>query len=335
MGARPSSFRKGGGKLNGVAALITGYVFTDDIVSFEEGGILTREPFKAGKVKGKDGKVKDRFHSLNAIVSFRVDGAETDMEQPFFAGGADDFAISEDGLTIWDAQYETPEAAAEAALEDPKSVKELGAGTAFAALINSLCEAGFPETLLPEDRINYEPIIGTRVQLVQREDPNMKGQKRKGKNGKEYPYTQTVVDDVLALPEGEAAEEAAPAKTAPKAAAKPAPAAAKTSAKPGTKPTASKGPSIEDQTRDVVLEILGAAKSDTYKVADLSMEILKRRMSAGPARDQMRTIAAKPEFLAGLEAAGLIAKYDKAKKTITRITVEDETTEETEEEVTE
>ena len=309
-GSRPSSFKKGGGKLNGVAAVITGYQFTDDAVSFAEGGVLTREPFTAGKVKGKDGKIKEKFHTLNTIVSFRVDGAEEDMEQPFFSGGAEDFAISEDGLTIWDSNYETAEAAA--AEEDQKKVRGLGANTAIGAFIASLCEAGFPDSSLSEDTINFEPIIGTRVQLVQREDPNMKGKKRKGKDGKEYAYTQTVVDDVLALPDGES--ETTPVKAAPVKTAKP---VAKAAGKPvaGTKSTkASTVADLDGETEIVLAEALAASKTGTVKVTDLSMYVLKHRMNH-PQREALRSRIVTADFLSKQSSGA----YDKAAKTVSRV----------------
>src|SRR5437899_3362543 len=103
MGARPSGFRSGKGFLNGVDGVIVGYRFTDEV--FVTGGGGEMEPFKPGKIKGADGKLKDRFHALNFILQVLVDGAETPITQALFVGGADDWNIAEGGLEIFDAQY--------------------------------------------------------------------------------------------------------------------------------------------------------------------------------------------------------------------------------------
>ena len=296
MGARPSQFRKGGGRLNGVDVTITGIEWTGDELVYTKGQSgFDRVEFKPGKVKGADGKIKEKFHALNALVSFMVDGATEATVEPMFAGGADDFAISEDGTTIWDAVYDTPEAAAEAAEDPANKVKELGANTKFANFITSLCEAGFPETNLPEDRICYEAVVGTRVRLIQREDPAMKGKKRIDKQTKkEYAYTFTAVDDVLALPEATEAP-AAPAakgtaKAAPKAAAKP---AAGKATKAAPAPVEEDG-DLDGETSLALQEAL-AAKSP-LKVGDLSMWVLKNRMKH-PQREAIRARIVDPAFL--------------------------------------
>src|SRR5213593_1624882 len=102
MGARPSSFKKGGGFLNNVDGTFKGYQFTDE---------FNGEPFNP-KAKGKDGK--PRFHSLYFVPSVRVDGADEDVTTTMFVGGFDDWNVSNDGLTIWDSSYDTEEEAIEA-----------------------------------------------------------------------------------------------------------------------------------------------------------------------------------------------------------------------------
>jgi hypothetical protein len=59
-----------------------------------------------------------------------------------------------------------------------------------------LVKAGFPESSLPEDAINFEAIIGTRVRFVQviDEAAKKKGLKQKAKNGKEYDRTRPSVE---------------------------------------------------------------------------------------------------------------------------------------------
>lgn len=167
-GARPSTFKKGGGFLNDVDGVITGYQFTDE---------FNGKPFAAGK---NPVTKKDRFHALYFVLSARVDGAEEDVTTTLFAGGADDYEVSDDGLTV------TPN-------EDGNG---LGFNTALGKFITSLCEAGFPEDELPADEINYEAIIGRRVRFKQRtnEDDTKKLGKRKGKDGKEYNRQDLIVE---------------------------------------------------------------------------------------------------------------------------------------------
>ena len=75
MGARPSSFKRGGGGFwNNVDAVITGIEFTTD------------PPFK------NDGEY------VYAILSARVDGADEDSTSSFFVGSADEWDI--DGTTL-------------------------------------------------------------------------------------------------------------------------------------------------------------------------------------------------------------------------------------------
>lgn len=316
MGARPSQFRKGGGRLNGVDLVITGIEFTGDELVYTKGESgFSRQEFTPGKVKKADGGLKDKFHTLNALVSMRVDGATEDTIEPMFAGGADDFAISDDGQTIWDAAYDTPEAAAEAEEDPANKVKSLGANTKFANFISSLVEAGFPETNLPEDRINYEAIIGTRVKVVQREDPAMKGKKRLDKaTKKEYAYTFTAVDDVLALPDADEAPATPAAKTAPKgktAAAPAVPAPGKKGVK-APPPAAEPDLDLDGETTLALVEAV-AAKSPT-KTGDLSMWVLKNRMKH-PLREEMRARIIDKTFLATEDGW----TYDKAAKTVSAV----------------
>ena len=145
MGARPSTFHKGGGGfLNGVDGVITGYRWTDQ---------FNGEDFVPGK-KSKEQGGGDKFHSLFMELSARPDGADEDQTQNLFAGGYDDYEVSEDGLTLTSAE------GGECAI---------GGNTAAAKFIASLCEAGFPESKFDEDpdSINFEPMVGTRVRFGQ------------------------------------------------------------------------------------------------------------------------------------------------------------------------
>src|SRR3990167_4916255 len=86
MGARPSSFKKGGGFLSGVDATITGYeYFTGETVQI-----------KRGDRKGED------FTPLHLVPTFRVDGADEDVSQRLLIGDASNFGeVSEDGKTLF------------------------------------------------------------------------------------------------------------------------------------------------------------------------------------------------------------------------------------------
>lgn len=169
MGARPSTFRKSGGFLNGIDGLITGYQMTDEF-----NGVA----FTPGKKGGKD-----KFHALYCVLSVRVDGAEEDVTTTLFMGGAEDWEVSDDGLTITPAE----------------EGRQLGAGTSFSTFLTSLCENGFDESELPEDEFNFEPIIGLRCHFVQKknEEATKKLGKRKSKDGtKEYDRQDLVVETV-------------------------------------------------------------------------------------------------------------------------------------------
>jgi hypothetical protein len=172
-----SRFRKqGGGFLNGVDGRITDYEFTDK---------FNGEDFVPGKVNGKD-----KFYSLFCVLSVRVDGADEDVTTTLFTGGADDFEVSEDGHVL------TPN----------QDGYQLGAGTPFAKLVQSMEKAGHPGTQTDDEAvIDFTPIIGKRYRFVQQElsekelaELRRKGKPttRKGKDGKEYKLQNLVVDTV-------------------------------------------------------------------------------------------------------------------------------------------
>lgn len=173
MGARPSSFKKGGGGfLNNVDGTITGYEFTDVFPSADG---------------GKPKKSKSDFHSLYCILSVRVDGADEDVATTLFVGNADEWEIENEGHT----------------LVPNEDGQEIGQTSGFGKFLTSLTEANFPESALPEDEFNWEAIIGTRCRFIQRVDVETTKRlgKRKSKDGKkEYDRTDVVVDQVYDLP---------------------------------------------------------------------------------------------------------------------------------------
>ncbi len=257
MGARPSSFRKsGGGFLNNVDATITNYQFTDE---------FNGNPFTAGK----NAQGKEKFHSLYVALSARVDGAEEDVTTTLFAGGFDDFDVSEDGFTLTSD-------------ED----KQLGGGTAFAKLIQSLVEAGFDENLLPEDEINYQAIIGTRVRFTQQKDEAgtaKLGKRVDKKTGKSYDRQDLVITNVYSLPDAKPAKGGKVTK----------PAAGKAGKAPA-------GVDVAELATQTLIDILSAAKGKTIPKAKISMAVL-RLLAKHPNREEVRGLLNNDAFLSDNE----------------------------------
>jgi hypothetical protein len=273
MGARPSQFRKGGGFLNNVDGVITGYEFSDETPA-KDGG---REPFKPGK-DPKTGKA--RFHSLYCYLSARADGADEDVSTALFVGGADDWDVSDDGHE----------------LIPTKDGQQLGASSSFAKFLGSLCESGFPETRLPEETFDFSPIIGTRVRFIQRvdEDGTKRLGKRKGKDGKEYNRTDLVVDQVYDLPEGDDAPVAAPAK------------GGKSTSVSG-KGKAPKGEDLNALAQETLAAILADAPGNTINKKNLATKVIMK-LTKHPKREDVRGIITSDEFLNNAEGVDYNAK---------------------------
>ena len=310
MGARPSQYKKSGGFLNNVDGVITGYLFTDE---------FNGEPFRPGR----DPKTKkEKFHSLFTVLSVRVDGADEDVTTTLFTGGWDDFNISEDGQTIWDAEYETEDEANAAEQEKPGSTRQIGANTAIAKFMTSLVrpvddpDNGFPEERLSDgSSTNFEPIIGTRLRFVQREDESMKGKKRKGKDGKEYSYQNVLASTVYSLPGAE--QEVAKPATAKKATAPAKPAKPVVAGKPA-KSGGNGKVDIAALAQTTLEAILGEAAGNTVKKTALGMKVLQKLMKQPKEREEVREWLFNDQNLAGIE--GVV--YDKAKGLISLVAEE-------------
>lgn len=165
-GARPSQFKKGGGFLNNVDGTVLNYEFT------------TEFPNPNNKPKPK-GLKKSDFNPLYCILTVQVDGADEPVTTTLFVGSADDFEIEEDGHTL------TPS-------EEGYS---LWASAEWSKLIASMVESKFPEENLPEDAINFEPIINERFRFAQQKDDEKtakRGKRKDKKTGKEYDQQQLV-----------------------------------------------------------------------------------------------------------------------------------------------
>jgi hypothetical protein len=162
MGFR-SSIKAGGGFLNNVDGEITGYEIT------------TRPP---------GGDAKETSDWVWFVPTIKQDGAEEEITQHFFLGGADRYNISKDGQTL--------------------SVDEgnvtIGANTPTGKLLASILDSGFDESELPDledgEDLTLEALVGKRYRFIQEvdEEATKKLGKRKDKRTKkEYNRTNTVV----------------------------------------------------------------------------------------------------------------------------------------------
>ncbi len=171
-GARPSSFKQGGGgSFNNVDGKITDYEFS------------TTHPFS-------DSASNDYIY---ARVDALIDGADEDQPTAFFVGNAADWEIEDDGKTLRPVDANT----------------SLQQSASFAKFLTSLCvtaEPAFPESALSEEVVNIEPVLGSRVRFIQVADVDAQGKTKmrkatKGKfKGKEFPQTHTEVSKVYELP---------------------------------------------------------------------------------------------------------------------------------------
>lgn len=278
MGARPSSFKKGGGFLNNVDAKIASYEITDTFPGSE----------------GEKSSNSD-FNPLFFVLTVRPDGADKDESTTLLMGSSDDFEIEDEGKTIV-----------------PVDGAGLRANTPFAFFLDSMIEAGFPESNLPDDDepINFEAILNWRVRLVQVADTdamakmakkaktskgkyNDQGQK-KGKDGKYYNLTRLKVDQVYGEDE-----------------AKPAAKGAKVGTKVAVVTKAGKGATtnIEDEAVSTLLAILTDNDGSVPK-ASLPNKTTQKLGMKHPKRDEIRKLVYSDEFLETEQGW----TYDKASK---------------------
>ena len=280
--SRPSAFKKGGGFLNNVVGVIADYEFTPDF------------PGSDGKRKPKG---KDAFNPLYFLLTVEADGADQPQTTTLFAGSADDFEISDDGKTL------TP-------VDDNVGLRmNTDLGKFLTSLVSPENGDGFPEESLPDDGepINYEAIIGARVNFVQVKDEeamakaakkwrqsggkfNEQGQK-KGKDGKYYNLTYVTVDAVLSLP----ADDEKPAKGAKsvgKASARPAP------ARSGKAGKSSDGEEVDivALATDTLLSIL-SDNDNEIKKASLPGLLVKKLGVKHPHREEVRKMIYSDDFL--------------------------------------
>ncbi len=252
-GSRPSQFRKGGGFLHGTDLVIRDIVFTDVLPN--------GQPFVPGK-DPKDPK-KDKFHSLFARLTVRVDGADADVSTSLFVGNADDYAITDNGHTI----------------EGP----DLGV-SALTKFIGSLVTAGFPDTNLPEDKINFTSVIGARVRTIQQTDAERtkKIGKRKGKDGREYDQKDLLVDQFYGMVGGAQV-----------------PAGSSTAAASSAAPAAPAG-NVGDAAATLLMDILAKAKDNKIAKAKLNSAIVGATVG-NPQREALRKYLLEDANLQAIE----------------------------------
>lgn len=286
MGARPSSFRKpgNGGFLNNVDGTILNYRFTDE---------FNGQPFVPGKVKDKrTNKVKDKFHSLYVVLTVQVDGAEEPVETHLFAGGYEDYIVSEDGHTL------------EPIVDDEGRTPNISADSTWGRFVGEMCENGFDENELPGDDepIQYEAIIGRRVRFVQKEDEQATKRlgKRVSKKGGEFDRQYLGVETVY---EGQAAVQT-PAKKATTA--------AKVGATKSAARTNGSGKSagVGDFAAETLQAIVKKAGGEMPK-SKVSLQVLQA-LKTDPRREEVRKYLQNDDNLGAM--AGIL--YDQETGTI-------------------
>lgn len=165
----PSSFKAGGGLFDDVDAVITQVRYTDE----------APEGYSA----------QGDSNPLFALLGIMIDGAESAVTQHISLGGksGNNFTVINDGKGL-------------EALVDDAGISEKAK---WAMLISSLVNEGFPGDRLESDDFDPTPIEGCRVHFnrVPTGFDQTFGNKRKGKDGKEYGDTALVVTKLHSLPE--------------------------------------------------------------------------------------------------------------------------------------
>jgi hypothetical protein len=267
MGFR-GALKQGGGFWNNVDGTVKDYSFT------------TVGP-------GKSGEESEWVYFVPAV---QVDGADAASTQHLFLGGADRYEISDDGHTITAA--------------DGGNVT-IGANTPTGKFLDSLIEAGFPESNLPDleagEALNLEGMIGTRIRLKQQKDEE--GTKKRGKRidpktKKEYDRTETVVSNVYSLPGG----------------------AAKAASKGGPKLVAGTN-EVRDKADEAIIALCQAAakadkKNATGRIptSKLSVGVLKQ-LAGDKLKDAVRKMVNDEAYLTGGTERGMFV-FDETESTV-------------------
>lgn len=201
-------------------------------------------------------------------LSVLVDGAEAPVSTHLFAGAAERFLpLADKGRTLGGNDA-------------------LGANTAAIKFLASVTANGFDENELPDDKVNYEAIIGRRARFVQEIDQQATDKlgKRKATNGKEYNRTQLTVSAVY---------PSTNAKTVTKAAGKP------------------NGKVVEQSVDEVATETLLAILADndgSILKSKLPTKVAVKLGPKHPMRDEVRRTIFSEEFLNSEQGWGYDAK---------------------------
>lgn len=281
MGARPSTFKGGGGFLKNQKGTIVGYELTD-------------HAFGEAKQVGKDGS----FTPMHSTLSILLDGADAPITNNLFAGNAQDFEISDDGHTLTPA-------------EEGNGPRKTAAWSQFIA---SLVDAGYDENQLPEEEINWEPIIGARCEFDQVTDESMVDKKTKKplmrkdkKTGKEYPYTRTVVSEFLGMAEvGKGSKKAKPGKPVAAAAAPAKGAKGKKQAE-----------DVSEQAIEALTRYLEAAEGNSLGLSKLRIKVItdKTFVNQPAEKEAVALMVTDVKWLGGLEEHSI--SFDAKAKTVT------------------
>lgn len=265
MGARPSSYKGGGGALNDVDGTIRGLVFTDE---------FNGEPFKPGK----NAEGKEKFHSLFARVTIQVDGAEEEVPQNFFVGDADKWEVGDNGTSL--VPHDDDD--------------QLGKSAPFSKFMASLVKAEFDEDNLPEDEFEFEAIIGARCHFAQEVVIDRKTGKprqrtaKKGKyKGKTFDDTTTIVTKFYGMDDSDEAPSAKPSKAS--------------GSKPAGKGKKVKEEDAEETAGTLVIAVLEDAPRKTIKKAKLRMAVINKLGPGHPQKDAVLKAALDDDFLKQLE----------------------------------
>lgn len=234
--------------MNNVDGVIADYEFTPDF------------PGSTGSRKKSD------FSPLYFVLSATIDGADEPSTTTIFVGSADDFEIEDDGKTL-------------VPVDENGGLRQ---NSDFSFFIDSLVKAGFPESNLPDDKINYEAIIGTRVRFVQERNEELTKRlgKKKSKDGKkEYDRTRLKIADVLGL--ADAKGKAMSSK----------------SAKP-SKETAADDDDIESMATAALVALLKKAPGKTILKKKLPVQIINQVGAKHPSRNDIKELVTSEDFLA-------------------------------------
>lgn len=264
----PASFKAGGGLFDDVDAVITQVRYTDE----------APEGYTA----------QGDANPLFALLGIQIDGAEAAVTQHISLGGksGNNFSVINDGKGL-------------EPLVDDAGISDKAK---YAMFISSLVNEGFPGDRLESDDFDPTPIEGTRVHLnrVPTGFDQTFGNKRKGKDGKEYGDTALVVTKIHYLPEDAPAVATKGAKANGKAA------SSKLTPKAQA---ASASNDLEDQALTTLKALL--AENGTFKRQQITLLANKELM-----KDKNRTPIVKimfsEEFLSAAE--GIV--YDKKKGTV-------------------